>query len=199
MIIALYGLDGAGKSTQAEILKRTLLTLGKKVYLMNPYFNGQLTRKIRERSMLIDKNYEDDWGPNIVGTLLLQDLWDNVLEAIHTHPDEIIIFDRYCLDYYVYSPLLNSNLEFYKPILDSFPRADINIFLDTNPQTCYERILKKASEKGLNICKREDWNILQKARDSYLILAKENKDFFVVQTGENIQVINSHNLYIYFD
>lgn len=182
MIIAFYGLDGAGKSTQAQKLAQRLSREGKQVKLCNPFHNGALSSKLMRHPGDKNLSYEAYWGSKIVGTLLLEDVWDNAMECLKT-PGQITVFDRYYLDFPVFSPILGSDLAFQKPILDAFPQADISFFVDESPQVCHDRIQQRHQQSGLYVCKREAAPALWQARDAFLHLSETTADFFVIQSG----------------
>ena len=135
-------------------------------------------------------SYEDYWGGKIVGTLLLEDVWDNTIECLSSTQD-ITVFDRYYIDFLVYSPILGSDISFQQPILDAFPKASLNFYLDELPQVCYERIWNRRREKNLYVCKREDLSVLSQARDAFLKIAKSIPEYYIIQsTGKTADLIS---------
>lgn len=189
MIIAFYGLDGSGKSTQSNALCDHLLRSGKKASVDNPFKNAALSTKLANSFPHKDMTYEEYWGGKTVGTLLLEDVWDNVHKSIRCESD-YLIFDRYYLEFFVYSPILGSDLLFQRPILDSFPKADISIFIDEHPDVCYERIVERHIRSGIYVCKRENHDVLVQARNAFIQLSNQLSDFFVINAfGRNADII----------
>lgn len=189
MIIAFYGLDGSGKSTQAQMLAERLSGRAKQVRLCNPFKNGELSNRLVDHPGDKSLSYEDYWGGKIVGTLLLEDVWDNAMHCLKG-PGQITIFDRYYLDFSVFSPILGSDLAFQQPILDAFPKADISFFIDESPLVCDGRIKQRHKQSGIYVCKRETVAALWKARDAFAHLSESTADFYVIQaSGRSAEVI----------
>lgn len=182
MIIAFYGLDGSGKTTQARMLAERLSEEGKQVKLCNPFRNGALSGRLVNHPGDKSLSYEDYWGGKIVGTLLLEDVWDNTMRCLEA-PGQVTVFDRYYLDFAVFSPILGSDLTFQKPILDAFPQADISFFVDESPQVCDDRIRQRHNQSGVYVCKREAATALSQAREAFIQLSESTADFHVIRAG----------------
>lgn len=182
MIFAIYGLDGSGKSTQAQILATHLSNYGYEPKVVAPFDCGELISTVKALAMRQSNcSYESVLGGKIVGTLLLEDVWDNVKKAVQMN--ELIVFDRYYLDFYVYSSLLQSDLEFQRPILSMFPKATASIFLDVNPKKCIQNVIKRSESDELYLCKREDRHIQDVARDGYLALARAVENYYIINAN----------------
>ena len=180
-IIAFAGLDASGKTTQAKLLKKKLEKNGKSVFLCNPMHHPKHTKKLYSAGTKLKVDYEDYFGSEIVGILHLVDVWNyinNISKKCNKY--DYIICERYFLDFYVYSPLLKSNLDFQKYNINAFSEPNIYIFLDITPQESKNRIKNRDEVK----CRKSKFQSSARARELFL---KE------IQKYKNYKIVNAHN------
>ena len=164
-IIAFAGLDGSGKTTQAKMLKQKLEQQGNKVFLCNPMHHPKNLQKLKTAGELLKVDYEQFFGSEIVGIIHLTDVWNYLNNIIQNYQMyDFIICERYLLDFYVYSTILKSNLEFQKNILDNMDTPALYIYLDIDPDIASERVSKRKEI----VCKRTHYQTLPKTRKLFL-------------------------------
>lgn len=188
-IIAFAGLDGSGKTTQAKLLKKKLEENGNSVFLCNPMHHPKHTKKLYSAGTKLNVDYEDYFGSEIVGILHLVDVW-NYLNTVFKKYEkyDFIICERYFLDFYVYSPLLKSNLDFQKHNINAFSEPYIYIFLDITPQESKNRIKNRDEVK----CRKSKYQSSAKARELFLKEIQKYKNYKIVHAqNKSVNEINA--------
>lgn len=165
-IIAFAGLDGCGKTTQSQNLKKSLENLGYKIKIFNPIHANRLLNKLKRVGKALKQDYETVLGSEIIGIVHLLDVWNYFNRKIKTLYDkyDFIILERYVVDFYVYSTILKSNLEFQRNVLDNMDTPALYVYLDTDPDIASERVSKRKEI----VCKRTHHQTLPKTRKLFL-------------------------------
>jgi dTMP kinase len=137
VLIALEGIDGAGKTTQAERLEAALRSGGCDVLRTKEPTDGQWGRKLRESGITGRLSPEEELD------LFLKDRREHVLTRIQPalEAGKIVIVDRYYFSTVAYqgargldpTELLARNEEFA-------PRPDLLVILDVEPRLGLQRI-----------------------------------------------------------
>lgn len=165
-IIAFAGLDGCGKTTQSQNLKENLERQHYKVEIFNPMHANRLLNKLKRAGRGLRQDYEAILGSEIVGVVHLLDVWNYFNRKIRTLYDkcDFIILERYTVDFYVYSTILKSNLEFQENVLDNMDKPVLYVYLDTDPKLANERVSKRREVE----CKRKHYQTLPRTRKLFL-------------------------------
>lgn len=182
-LIAFAGLDGCGKTTQAQNLKNSLEDLGFKIIIFNPIHANRLLNKLKRVGKHMDKDYELIFGSEIVGIVHLLDVWNyfnKKIKKIYKSYD-FIILERYTLDFYVYSTILKSNLKFQKGVLDSMDKPDLYVYLDTDPDLAQERVSKRREI----ICKRTQYQSVAQTRKLFIKHIKSFNNILIKTKNKN--------------
>jgi dTMP kinase len=182
-LICLAGLDGSGKTTQANLLKNWISGMGYDcqlikfhtepnraeynelcqkagVYLMN----NRLTVSFSEIELIKE------------AFSLQKKLEESISPALRSGKN--VILDRYYETYDAYVQLKNEKIHWIDKIIGSFPVPDLYIFIDTQPHVCYERLKKQR----LVIHPHEQLEALIKTRDYYL--SHKDRYLFVIIDGK---------------
>lgn len=144
MFIVFEGLDGAGKSTQAVLLKRYLEYMTKKV-VHNFRLPGSTNLGEKIRNLIFT---ESQIAPvaSIPETLLFcaghaQLIEEKIMPALAR--DEIVILDRYkwsTIAYQCYGRGLNASaVETVLDFATGFKNPDMTIFIEVSPEVSYQR------------------------------------------------------------
>jgi dTMP kinase len=142
IFIALEGIDGSGKSTQAKLLAEKLEHAGHKVYATFEPTKGIVGTLLRD--ILTGKVRADE---KTIAGLFLADRLDHLLNAEtgivkKMHEGYTVVTDRYYFSSYAYHGthmdmdwVIASN----KMCADIL-RPDLNLFIDVSPEVCMQRI-----------------------------------------------------------
>ncbi|WP_018613815.1 dTMP kinase [Segetibacter koreensis] len=184
LFIALEGIDGSGKSTQAKLLSQRLISMGHKVYTtFEPTDSpiGSIIRNIMKGRINCDHK--------TIAGLFVADRLDHLLNEVNGIVKKIeegytVITDRYYFSSYAYHGthmnmdwVINANA-----MSAEILRPDINIFIDVLPETSMERLNNNRSIIELY----ETLENLQNVREKYF------EAFDKLKLEENIFITNGN-------
>lgn len=181
LFIALEGIDGSGKSTQAKLLTQRLTSLGHRVYTTFEPTDGLVGSVIRN----IMKGRISADHKTIAG-LFVADRLDHLLNDVNGIVKKLkegytVITDRYYFSSYAYHGT-HMSIDW---VIDAnamsaeILRPDINVFIDVPPETSMQRL----SNRG-TIELYESLDNLHKVRAKYF------EAFEKLKHEENIVIIN---------
>ena len=147
LFIALEGIDGSGKTTQAKILTGKLEDKGYKVYSTCEPTDGAigiLIRKILKGEMKVDEH--------IIAALFVADRLDHLLNETNGIVKKLgegytVVTDRYYFSSYAYHGVhvdMNWVIE-ANAVSAKICRPDLNIFIDAQPETSMSRIQNRTT------------------------------------------------------
>ncbi len=159
--VVLEGLDGAGTTTQKNIITSLLENKGHTVVsTFEPTDSevGKLIRKVLRNEVKLPPLslamlYAADRENHINGE-------DGIIENIKN--GKIVISDRYFYSSLAYQSLYTDEEKIYA--LNDFPHPEYLIFLDVDVDTCLKRINKRGQEKEIF----EKESLMRKIRENYL-------------------------------
>ncbi|MBP36757.1 MAG: dTMP kinase [Roseibacillus sp.] len=137
LLIVLEGIDGTGKSTQAELLAKSLRQEGCRVILSREPTDGPFGRKLRESATSGRLSPEEELQ------LFHQDRREHVEKLIDPalQGGEIVILDRYYFSTMAYQGVRGFDPGEIRRINEEFaPRPDLLLLLDLSLDTALERI-----------------------------------------------------------
>lgn len=184
--ITFEGSDGSGKTTQIQLLKKVIDSLGVKFTLTREPGGTDISEEIR-KIILDDKNKEMIWQTEallyaaaraqLVGELIIPSL----RSGVH------VLCDRYIdstLAYQGYGRGLNlSNLQEINDFAANFLKPDLTILLDLAP----EETLKRRCQRKADRLEMEQLDFHKRVREGYLKLAQgEPERFIIVNAGKGI-------------
>ncbi|MCW1296867.1 MAG: dTMP kinase [Candidatus Parvarchaeota archaeon] len=175
--IVFEGPDGAGLSTQAELLDKYLRKKGYKVVLTKEPTIGLI-------GGLIKAALKNEWKTSPLAMQLLftadraHHIDMEILPAIDK--GKIVISDRYFFSTFAYGEASGLDVEWLKKLNSKFPMPDLTIFIDVPVDVSIERIKTSRFEMELF----EEKEKLEKIRKAYLKIAEiYNSDKTVVIDG----------------
>ncbi len=179
MFIVIDGLDGSGKSTQAEMLCDHIESLGMSyVIRSHPSDDNYLGRKGRVYLLR-----EGSWARILASAFYMLDVIRSVLYYRWSKVD-YVVFVRYLMGTaYLPSPLHRVAYMVFKITM---PDGDHMFFIDVTPEEAHRRIEENRDEKEMF----ESLERLTKVRGRVLELARR-KEWTVIdgnQSPENIQL-----------
>ena len=185
LFIALEGIDGSGKSTQARLLTEKLQQAGHKVHSTFEPTNGMVGTTLRN---ILRGNIKAD--ERVIAGLFLADRLDHLLNeetglVKKMQDGYTIITDRYYFSSYAYNGThmdINWVIE-ANSICAQILRPDVNIFIDLAPETSMQRI--SANRAGTELY--ETLDNLRNVRNKYL------ESFEKLKHEERILTVDGNN------
>ena len=166
ILIAIEGLDGAGKTSVARELHKLLLNCGfRSVYTYEPYSNA--IREIFELRTL-------KLTPEVEALLMVADRYSHYAEVVKPELDmgSVVVLDRYMYSTLAYQGSLGVDLEWLESLHRYLPKPDICIYLDVDPELGLKR---KAGGERPRLRYFEDLERLRRAREVYLNLVSKGR------------------------
>ncbi len=140
ILVAIEGIDGAGKTTQSKILCERLKKADYSVVLLHEPTNGKYGEKIRD----LAKNGRNKTTPEEEMNLFFEDRKEDV--EINIKPNlknkSIVIMDRYYFSSVAYQGARGLNPDYVEKKNEEIaPLPDVLIILDITPQITVKRII----------------------------------------------------------
>ena len=164
-LIVFEGIDGSGKSTHADLLRRRLEADGEKVYLTAEPSEGEAGRLLRR---CLTK--EADLPEEAIAGLFMTDRIDHIKNPVfgllsHLEKGEIILCDRYYFSSFAYNSIyapMDWVMEI-NSVARQLLRPDLTIFLDIDPESFSLRTEARGSTE-----RYEKVDLLRRVRENYL-------------------------------
>jgi dTMP kinase len=183
IFIVIEGLDGSGKTTQANFLARKLEKTNKVLLTAEPSL-GKIGTFIRE-----DCLYEDKRLPTEAEALLFAaDRIEHMNNEIKPALDEgkLVICDRYFYSSLAYQGSSGLSLDWIKTINARALQPDFSIFIDVPPEKVIERLQRKKSVM-------ETLETQQRVREVYLKYVEKGE--LIRVNGDNAKDVVAEELY----
>lgn len=165
MLIALEGIDGAGKTTQARLLVRWLRRAG-----LRAAYTYEPTRKGAGR--IVRQRLREDRGDAYLDALLFAaDRRSHYLETIRPLEDSgfIIVSDRFLHSSIAYQGAETGEVDWVRSINKGIPPPDLGIYIDVPVEVG----LRRLKHKRVRFERRR--GLLRRVRDLYLSLCEGNE------------------------
>jgi dTMP kinase len=161
IFVAVDGIDGAGKTTQVELLRDSLQQVGETVIVSKEPTKGQWGTIIRESASTGRLSPEQELQA------FINDRTEHVEQLIAPalRRGEIVILDRYFYSSIAYQGSRGANVDEVKHIMESrFPTPDAVFILDIDPSLSIHRIAFSRGEQPNHFEEREN---LKRARSIF--------------------------------
>ncbi len=182
--IVFEGIDGSGKSTQIQKISKKLENLGYNVYATFEPTDGPIGELIRQ--MLAGEIPTDQ---RTIASLFAADRTDHLLNkknGIRSKIDQgvLVLCDRYYFSSYAYhAQYIDMAWVIHANALNAeILKPDLTVFMDVDPQTCFERIKKN----------REQFEMYEKIDIMKTVRANYFKAFDALKDAEKIAVIDAN-------
>ncbi|MHA1608230.1 MAG: dTMP kinase [Candidatus Freyarchaeota archaeon] len=171
VLIALEGIDGAGKTTHALLLAEWLKGKGYKVIVTSEPTESSIGKLIRT------KLAEKASHPAVMTLLFAADRVDH-FEKLKPFIKNgaIIILDRYTESSICYQAAEGLNMEWIETVNKWVPKPDLTVLLDVDVRIALQRIKEKKREKY------EEQEFLALVRKNYLKRAEE-KGYLIIDSS----------------
>lgn len=193
LFIVFEGIDGSGKSTQADLLVYRLKKIGYKVHNTCEPTDGPVGKLIRSAF-----KGEISLNDKSIAGLFVADRLEHILNAEngmlhHLGTGKIVICDRYYFSSYAYQASFTS-FEWViqaNAISASLLKPDLTIYVDVSPTVSMERI--KANRTVTELY--ETLENLEKVRTNYLKafeLLKDRENVFITDGNRPIEEVENN-------
>ncbi len=187
LFIALEGIDGSGKGTQAKLLCSWLRDKGYSCYLTAEPTDNNIGRLIRKYLK------EDNFDPRAIALLFAADRSLHIKDILSKlHSDNMVITERYFYSSLAYQGALGINIDWLEEINSFAPEADIVFYLDIEPEEAIKRMTSLSSFR--NTREKESYEkeeFLRRVRQNYLKFAEEREKFNVIDASKSIREVQT--------
>ena len=180
--VVFEGLDGSGQSTQVKLLADYLLAKGQQVLVTkeptkNSPFASEIRRALTEKERILAGDLQ---------MLFAKDRkWHikKVIEPALTK-GEWVISDRYVFSAFAFGVASGLSQKEIETMNANYLRPDLVFFINTSPEICIERIMKRG--EGVDLF--EKLPILQKVSENYHLLFQKNTllNVFIIDGNKSI-------------
>ncbi len=165
MLIAIEGIDGAGKTTIVKFLEEELKKLGYDVVVFKEPTNSEFGKKIRE--ILRTREIKPEEELELFIRDRDYDVKNNVIPALKS--GKIVLMDRYYYSTIAYQGALGIDVDYIYKLNERFPKPDLIVILDVKPEIGLQRIKNKRKPDRF-----EDLEYLRRVREIFLSLKNDN-------------------------
>lgn len=186
LLVALEGIDGSGKGTQARLLCSWLREKG---------YTCHLTAEPTESEIgtLIRRYLGELADSRIMALLFAADRAHHLREIMaQLEAGSIVVTERYLYSSIAYQGALGMERSWLEQINSFAPQADIVFYLDVDIGTAMQRIASLNSfrrEREMESYENEEF--LKKVRGIYLEVAEERDNFEVIDANKGIKEVQS--------
>ncbi|OED30091.1 dTMP kinase [Methanosphaera sp. WGK6] len=180
MYIVLEGIDGAGKSTQTQLLKEWLTTKNYETKIIVEPTNSEIGQLIRKQ--LLKEESTNDINQQMLALLFAADrltLKQEILDAKNS--DKIILSDRSFYSSICYQNNESIDISWVANINIHTPQPDLTIILDLNEQDAIKRCDKEEVFETITF--------LEKTRKNYLKLLKTEKNIIKIDATPSTEEV----------
>ena len=178
LFIAIEGLDGAGTTTQCQMLENWLAQRGREVHRTREPSDGPVGKLIREI-------LAGDWAPfdpSSVALLFAADRLDHLSREIHPAlaAGRDVVSDRYVLSSLAYQGR-GGNVDWVESINSRADDPDITIFIDLPVEICLQRVLGRGTKRDIY----ESREVLETVNGMYRTLLESDTHKGIVSVDGN--------------
>jgi dTMP kinase len=178
IFICIEGLDGSGKTTQANLLTERLQKTHKVFCTAEPS-HGKIGTFIREGCLYEDKRLPIEAEALLFAADRIEHNHNEIEPALAD--DKIVICDRYIYSSLAYQGSTGLSLDWIKTINSRALQPDFSIFIDVSPERVIERLQRKKSVM-------ETLETQQKVREIYVKFV-EKGELILINGDKPIDIV----------
>ncbi len=175
MFIVIEGVDGAGKTTQVNMLKGKVIR-GKVIKTTKEPTDGKIGKLIRE---LLSEEKFDNLKMQLLFAADREEHFDSVIKN-SIDSSGILVSDRYIFSSLSYGIASGLDAEWLIGVNSQFPVPDITIIIDLDPKISLMRINARDSKEAF-----ENLKFLTEVRKAYKFLAGKYSNCFVIDGNKS--------------
>ena len=183
VFIIIEGLDGSGKTTQANLLAERLQKTHNVFCTAEPS-QGKIGTFIRDGCLYDEKRLPTEAEALLFAADRIEHMQKEILPALTE--DKIVICDRYLYSSLAYQGSTGLSLDWIKTINARALQPDFCIFIDVSPEKVLERLQRKKSVM-------ETLETQQKVREIYMKFVKKGE--LILVDGDKPKDIVADELY----
>ncbi|MFV1951238.1 MAG: dTMP kinase [Nitrospinota bacterium] len=165
ILIAIEGIDGAGKTTQSKRLESDLATEGYRVIYLKEPTDSKWGKKIREIAQVGRDNTPPDEELYLFTEDRKEDVHRNIMPALEEK--KIVIMDRYYISSIAYQGALGIDIKRITEMNEEFaPVPHLAIILEVEPKVGILRITRGRGEKNNYFEREKDLKKVKEIFDS---------------------------------
>ena len=188
ILIAIEGIDGAGKTTQVELLARFFEAAGEPLVRSKEPTDGPWGQKIRQSAANGRMSWQDELAAFVEDRK--EHLRDKILPALSR--GETVILDRYFYSTVAYQGSHGGDLEsILNVVTASAPEPDAVLLLDLPPEVGRSRISEGRGETPNAF---ENLANLKAVRGAFLRLAKNRSTITRIDATASVRVVQAEIL-----
>jgi len=185
LLIAIEGIDGAGKTTQTKILKKELEKRGYDVIRLSEPTKGKWGKKIKELST----RGKTPSAKELFKLFFLdrkEDVNKNIIPALKK--GQTVILDRYYMSSVAYQGAGGLDPAFIESENEKIaPKPDITVILDLSPKIAVERIENRESKPDYF----ERLKFLTKVRSIFLERYASRSNVLIVDSTQRPDIVSN--------
>lgn len=148
--ICFCGLDGAGKTTQANYLKQYYQNIKQECEIIHGFKPGKYNQSLKEYAKKNGNKFTEAYPATIRSISYLCDIHEIYFNKIFPILQEgcNVISDKYVMDSIVNAPLLEANPKIIEDFASVIPDPDIYICLLVEPEDAYRRMKLRGGQNS---------------------------------------------------
>jgi dTMP kinase len=184
ILIAIEGIDGAGKTTQSKLLCDKLTESGYAAVCLHEPTDGKWGKKIRDLALNGRHTVSPEKESDFFYFDRVEDVEKNIRPALREK--KVIVMDRYYLSNVAYQGAMGLKPDSIERRNEKVaPKPDLTIILDIDPGVGLQRI-RKSRDKTPNYFEREKY--LGEVKEVF-IKQFSNRPNFIIMNGDNTNSI----------